>query len=174
MLKRAATVVKINDQAIWVRSARQTACESCTINPGCGVSLLDNYFYNNNVNNNAGQVSVQLGSYQAGDFGLGDRVIVGLQERALIKGSLLVYFLPLVFMVGFALFGQFLSTTIIASIDSAIDPTLFFDPTLFNAESLTVIFAFVGLASGFYFVKYLLKKICNDVDFKAVILEQSH
>ncbi len=169
MLKKTATVVKINDQDIWVRTTRQTACGHCAANQGCGVSLLGDYF-----NNNVGQVSVRsegmrAGDFQVGDFQVGDNVIVGVQERALIKGSLLVYLLPLVFMIGFSLFGQFLST-IIGPIDSAVNSTL--NSILFNAEGLTVIFAFVGLALGFYFVKYVSKKINNDFDFRAMILEQ--
>jgi len=155
LLKQAATVVKINEQEMWVSSARQSACGNCTTKAGCGASILDNYF-----DNKARLMSVRLGDYRAEDFQAGDSVMVGLQEGALIKGSFLVYILPLIFMFGFAFFGQVLSVQ-------------------FNSgnhvDGVSIIFGFLGLVSGFYLANYVSKhyaskKIKGDAEFTAVLL----
>jgi len=149
MIKKTATIVKINDQAIWVNTNRQTTCGSCVASQGCGVSILDKYF-----DKRGAQASVRLGAYKSEDFRLGDNIIIGLPQRTLIKSSLLIYFLPLVFMIGFSLFGQFIASAVV----------------VFNEESLSIIFAFIGLVLGFLFVNFISKKIINNIDFKAKLI----
>jgi len=150
VLKKTATIVKINDQAIWVNTSRQTSCASCVASQGCGVSMLDKYF-----DKRGAQAPVQLGAYKSEDFRLGDNIIIGLPQRSLITSSLLVYFLPLVFMIVFSLFGQLVVAPVVGS---------------FNEESLSIIFAFIGLVSGFFFVNFISKKIINNIDFKAKLI----
>jgi len=171
MLREAAIVVKVEKQDIWVRIDRQSVCGSCAANQGCGVSLVNHFFSKKKVSKKIEHVPTHMkvgnGISQAGDFQVqvGDKVVVGLQENAFIKSALLVYFLPLVFMLGFSLFGQYFYT-VTESIN-----TLLLGREVLSSEGLTISFALVGLVSGFYIVKHVSRKISNDASFRAVLLE---
>ncbi|NOX43210.1 MAG: SoxR reducing system RseC family protein [Gammaproteobacteria bacterium] len=166
MLREAAIVVKVEKQDIWVRIDRQSVCGSCAANQGCGVSLV-NQFFSKKIEHVPTHLKVGNGISQVGDFQVqvGDKVVVGLQENAFIKSALLVYFLPLVFMLGFSLFGQYFYT-VTESIN-----TLLLGREVLSSEGLTISFALVGLVSGFYIVKHVSRKISNDASFRAVLLE---
>jgi sigma-E factor negative regulatory protein RseC len=98
MLEETATVVKAINQDLWVRTDRQTICNGCAANKGCGISLIDKVF-----KNKPALLQVRNDVFAR----VGDKVVVGIEENAFLRASLLVYFLPLVFMMGFALFGHF-------------------------------------------------------------------
>ena len=99
MIEEQATVIKCEDQYVWVQTQRQSTCGHCSVKNGCGTQLLSKVLGNkiarvrclNTRNSNSGDDSFLLKS--------GDKVVIGLQESALLNGSLLIYFLPLVIMI---------------------------------------------------------------------------
>lgn len=99
MIEEQATVIKCEAQYVWVQTQRQSTCGHCSLKNGCGTQLLSKVLGNkiarvrclNTLKSNSGDDSFQLNS--------GDKVVIGLKESALLNGSLLIYFLPLVIMI---------------------------------------------------------------------------
>lgn len=100
MIEETATVVAIEGEQVLVQTRRQSTCQSCSVKQGCGTSVLAKV-----VGNRSSQISVDniLGAR------VGDEVLLGIEENALVKGSLLVYALPLLLMLVFALVGEALA-----------------------------------------------------------------
>lgn len=154
MLKTTATVTKVDGDLAWVHTRRQSTCGSCTANKNCGVSFLDSFF----------KKSVELKLNNVMSAQVGDEVEVGVQEQVLITGSLLVYLVPLLFMFGFAVLGEYLS-----AYEEALLSMLFaFDVgTVFiGKDVMSIIFAFAGLAAGFYFIRVFSQAMFQKFKFQ--------
>jgi sigma-E factor negative regulatory protein RseC len=108
MLEERATVVSVNDKDIWVEVKRQSTCGQCAANKGCGTATLQKVLGNKrNIFRVTGDLSVIVG----------DEVVIGINEDAVVKGSLLVYALPIVSIITFALIGEAVASRIILSLD---------------------------------------------------------
>jgi sigma-E factor negative regulatory protein RseC len=144
MIETEAVVVKIEHGVAYVQAERKTSCSSCS-ESSCGTSVLANYF---------GQ-KTQL--YRASnDVGakVGDRVVVGMNESALFKGTLLLYLFPLLLLFVGAVAGSALA-------DSAD-----------VKDGYSVAGAFIGLVAGFIGLKLLSAKIGLGRQFQPVILSR--
>ena len=98
MIEEQAQVVEIKGNTLFLQAQTQSACGSCAANKGCGTSLLSkvvgrkfSYFQaDNSINAN-----------------VGDTVVVGISEDALLKGSLVMYIIPIMAMLIFAVLADF-------------------------------------------------------------------
>jgi sigma-E factor negative regulatory protein RseC len=97
MIEEQARVVQVSGELAEIAAMRQPACGSCSAQRGCGTALLSSLFPQRAlrfwVNNDIGAQP-------------GDRVIVGLDERRLQQGSLLLYALPLMGLLLGAIAGE--------------------------------------------------------------------
>lgn len=98
MIEEEAIVSKVKKYRVWVKTLKASSCGKCTQSSGCSTSLLEKYIPKRDI-----PVDTDL------SLAAGDKVLVGIDEGTLIKGSLLLYIVPL-----FALFigagtGEFLS-----------------------------------------------------------------
>lgn len=84
MIETTATVIKIDDQHIWVASNPSSACDACRQKTSCASNVLGSV---------AKQKSVLVDSPFA--LTLGDEVLIGVDEKLLLRSSLLLYLLPL-------------------------------------------------------------------------------
>ncbi len=90
------TVVKVEGERVWVETVRQSGCGGCAAKGACGTSVLDTLF-------SARSAPIEL--HYAGDVQVGDRVVLSLSERALLRQSLWAYGAPLVgFFIGALVF----------------------------------------------------------------------
>ena len=99
MIEEQAQVIEIKDGQLFLQAQTQSACGSCEASKGCGTSLL------------AKVVGRKFTHFQAEnniDAKVGDTVVVGLAEDALLKGSLIMYMVPILGMLFFALAADFL------------------------------------------------------------------
>ena len=149
MIEEHANVVALNEGGIWVETQRRTACGQCAANKGCGTATLAKVLGNKRsrvraLNPNATSVAV------------GDEVIVGIDEAALVRGSLAVYFLPLLAMFILGVLGQMLGTQL-----------LFESP-----EIVTIGFSVFGLLLGFIWVRRFTGRIASDERYQPVLLRQ--
>lgn len=87
MIEEPGQVVGLDQGAVWVETLRKSTCSSCSANAGCGQSLLDKLAISSQRSTVRVLTDLQLN--------VGDKVIIGLREDALMRGSLLVYLLPL-------------------------------------------------------------------------------
>jgi sigma-E factor negative regulatory protein RseC len=87
VIEEQGRVVAVELGAVWVETLRKSTCSSCSVKAGCGQSLLDQL----SASGRRGLVRA-LSNLQ---LNVGDRVIIGVHEDLLVRGSLLVYLLPL-------------------------------------------------------------------------------
>lgn len=145
MIEESAKVIALQNDLVWVETQRKTVCGQCAANKGCGTSVLANIL---GKKRNSVPVLTTL------PVQVGDEVLIGIEENALVKGSLLLYALPLVFLIGFGLLGEIISIQV----------------KLSNTDVLTVIFAVLGFSIGFIWLKHILSPNRLDQRYQPKIL----
>lgn len=100
MITEQGTVIAEKDDRVWVQTIRQSACESCSARSGCGQRVLASA-----TGGRANQVLVD----NTVSARVGDEVMLGIDEQALLVASLVVYAVPLVLMVLASVVGHQLS-----------------------------------------------------------------
>lgn len=102
MIEEQAQVVAMDKTSIWVEAKRESACGRCAANKGCGNSVFQNVFGNKTtvlpVQNTQETDSLSIN--------VGDEVVIGVDENALVRNSLLVYAVPIVTIILFAALGE--------------------------------------------------------------------
>ena len=93
MIEEQATVVDCEGDYVWVQTQRQSSCGQCSAKGGCGTQVLAKFL---------GNKAAYVRCLNSHDVKIGDRVIIGIEESALLSGSFLMYLLPLVIMIFFA------------------------------------------------------------------------
>jgi len=121
MIEEDGQVVKVeNDGSVWVETRRQSTCGACAVRQGCGTSALAKVLGRRQapvrVINSIGAVA-------------GDRVVIGVSESGLLRGSLAVYAVPLAGLFIGALSGHYLGGS--------------------GAQRVTDLWALLGAAAGF-------------------------
>ena len=99
MVEQNATVIALNEGNAVVETVPESTCNSCSVKAGCGTSVLAR---------SVGQKVIHFEIANTVDARVGDQVVLGLPEDAIVKGSLLMYLLPLVLMFTVALLLDFL------------------------------------------------------------------
>ncbi len=98
MIEESGQVVELEGEYAWIESERSTACGGCAVRMGCGTGALARVL---------GQRSVRLRVINRIGAVVGDRVVVGISESGLLRGSLAVYAAPLAALFAGALSGHF-------------------------------------------------------------------
>ena len=143
MLRETGTVVRIEPDALWVETVQQTACGSCIARKGCGQHTLAK------VLSNASQIRVLLDGKPASRFSLQQQVAIGIPEDVIVRGSMLIYLLPLLCLIAFAAVGYH----------------------LVPSDGVSASFAVLGLAAGGLFVRWYSRKISGDPRQQPVLLD---
>lgn len=91
MLTETARVVARDCDGLWVETIRKSTCNSCSAQKGCGHGLL-----NRMSDGRRNLVRVLPGDCDTRDYEIGDDVVVALPEDVLLRGSVIVYLVPLV------------------------------------------------------------------------------
>jgi sigma-E factor negative regulatory protein RseC len=95
MLRETGRVVAIDSDGVWVETIRRSTCGACAVRQGCGHGLLERY-----AGGRRGLVRVLPGSQLAPeDCRVDDQVVIELPETVVLRGSLVVYALPLCVML---------------------------------------------------------------------------
>jgi len=127
MIEESAIVIDVKDQQVLLQTQRKNACQSCSVKSGCGTSTLSKV---------VGKRSSQFVVENTLQLKIGDQVIVAIEENALVQGSLLIYLLPLLMMLGSGMLFEM----------------------MFNLEWLTILAAVSGLLFSMYVVRFILKQ----------------
>jgi sigma-E factor negative regulatory protein RseC len=94
MIEESAIVVDLEQDVAKLEIVRRTPCGICGQTRGCGISLWGRLFgHRNNIFKAHNQINAKVG----------DSVIVGIEEQALLASSLMVYGIPLIAMLAGAL-----------------------------------------------------------------------
>ena len=147
MIEETATVIRCEGKFAWVEAQRQTTCGNCTANKGCGTSVLAKV---------VGKKVSQMRVINHVHAQVGDNVIVGMNEAALLKGSVAVYLFPLLFMLLFAVTGNVIATQI-----------------EWSNEPVVILFALAGLIVAGVWLRRFTRRIQDDSVYQPVILRRA-
>jgi sigma-E factor negative regulatory protein RseC len=103
MLTETGRVVAVDEQGLWVETIRQSTCGSCAANKGCGHGLM-----NRISDSQRGLIRVLPGDCNIRDCNVDDEVRFGIPEDVILRGSVLVYVLPMLsLLAGAAVASQY-------------------------------------------------------------------
>jgi len=145
MIEEQAIVVKADDQFAWVETSSSGACGHCAARNGCGTASLQRW-----LNRHPNRLQVENNCA----VNTGDQVIVGIPEHALLKGSFLIYMLPLLTLILSAMLGVWLHQ-------------LF---GWWSRDALSIVFGFTGLIASFLFLRVYILKRTTRKDWRPVIV----
>lgn len=141
MIEEQAIVIGVNGQKVSVETDSQSGCGHCPAKSGCGTSLLGNFFTRNRqpliIETDIALVS-------------GDKVILGLDNDALLKSSTIIYAIPLILMLLLPVMTSY----------------------FFRSELISILSAASGLALGLIYVKYFSVLARNSERFRPVVLRR--
>jgi sigma-E factor negative regulatory protein RseC len=129
MITETARVAALDaDGHAWLETQRRTACDSCAVQQGCGSGVLSKLFSGRRARL---RVVNTLGAQ------IDDQVLVGIDDRMLIRASLATYLMPLVWMLLGAVAGG-----MVAGILQGV-----------HAEGASAVGGLAGLAIGFLWLR---------------------
>lgn len=146
MIEEQGRIVAVEEGFAWVETQRKSACGACSANKGCGTGVISKV---------VGQRVNRVRAINEINANVGDEIIIGLHDEALVRGSLAVYAAPLLAMLLMALLGDLAGRELNNS-----------------GEGLTVIFGLAGLGLGFLWVRNFSRRIADDVRYQPVILRR--
>lgn len=147
MIEQNAIVIALDGQHAIVEVQRQSACGQCAANKGCGTSVFANWFGDRMQRQRAlNQIHATVG----------EQVVVGINENALLKLSVLCYLLPLFCMVGLAIFGRWLLLLFSIAVN----------------DGVVLILAVIGLVLGWMPLRFLQRNKYNSTDYQPTILRR--
>lgn len=143
MIKNLAQIEQFSATQITVSCQQQSSCKSCAARSSCGSGILSNV-----MPSRKHQFQVQRPRDLSIQPKVGDWVEIGLQEESLIKGALLLYVMPLISMLIFAIVGN----------------------SITQSEGGAIIFAVLGLSSGLLAARYQSKKMVDKTSYQPVFI----
>ncbi len=102
MIEEQAVVVGVEGERAHLEIERSSPCGLCGATRGCGVSLWGRLFTRPH-----GSISAE----NALQAGIGDHVIIGVEEGALLASALTAYVVPLLLMCGGGILGTVFATS---------------------------------------------------------------
>jgi sigma-E factor negative regulatory protein RseC len=141
MIEETGQVVRVEGDHVWVETQRKSACGSCSANKGCGTATLGKVFGNRQ------SVVRVLNTLEVEP---GDTVVLGLQESALVRGSIAIYAVPLLCLILGSLGAQAVGA----------------------GDGATTLAGLLSLAAGFGWVRYFASHIRSDARYQPVILRR--
>ncbi|MCU7833965.1 MAG: SoxR reducing system RseC family protein [gamma proteobacterium symbiont of Taylorina sp.] len=147
MIEEQAVVVKLEGKYVWLETQRQSSCGHCSVKDGCGTQVLGKAL---------GNKTVIVRCLNSLHVAMGDVVVVGIKESALLKGSLLLYFLPLLIMI--------FSAGLSVMISQRWFPEL--------VDFIAIISSFLGLLCGLVVSRKYVQGANNTADFEPLLLRK--
>jgi len=132
LIEEKGTIVAVDEQFAWVNTLREPVCQSCSANYGCGQKALNSL--------SSGRFS-QVRVNRSLSVEVGDQVLIGIEEEALVKASFIAYMLPIMTLISGAALAE---------------------KVLHLSDPLVAMAGLVSLLSGVLLVKTLsLRLSCN-------------
>ena len=91
MIEEQAIVTGLDGDLAMIQMQRQSTCSHCELNSGCGTGAIGRLL---------GHHSKPLTIRNRYDLRPGDRILLGMPEKAFLKANFLIYGLPLVGLIG--------------------------------------------------------------------------
>lgn len=146
MIEEQGRVMHVEPGFAWVETRRQSTCGSCAARGGCGTSVLSRVL---------GQRTVRVRALDQIGTAVGDEVVVGLNDGALLRGSMAVYMVPLLALLAGALVAEAIA------------------PQWGLGEGFVMLGGVIGLVFGFLWLRFFSRRAGADARYQAVILRQA-
>jgi sigma-E factor negative regulatory protein RseC len=148
MIEANGRVVRTAGESAWVQTARRSSCGSCSARSGCGTGALAGLF---GARLHEVEVLNPIGAQP------GEDVIVGISESLLVRGSVMLYLVPLLALVAGALLAEGLA--------SRLDMT--------GSELPAILGGIAGLAVGLLWLRWRNRRWSSDPAQRAVIVRRA-
>jgi len=148
MLEETARVVSIEAGEVWVETERRSTCSSCAVEKGCGTATLAKVL---------GQRRTLVRVLTDLPLAVGDHVVIGIREQALLRGSLAVYAVPLLLLLAGAVIGELGAGQGLWG----------------SAEAASLLLGLAGLVAGLLWLRRFSSRIHHDVNYQPVVLRRS-
>jgi sigma-E factor negative regulatory protein RseC len=147
MIEETGLVVRVEDGGVWVETRRQSTCSGCAAEKGCGTATLSKVL---------GQRRTLLRVLATMPLEVGDQVVIGIAEQALVRGSLAVYAVPLLLLLLGAVLGE------VGAGNGLWD----------NADVGSLALGLGGLAAGLLWLRRFTRRIQADHNYQPVVLRR--
>lgn len=147
MIEEQGRVVDVRDGYVLVETQRRSSCDKCSVNAGCGTSVLSKVL---------GQKRTRVRALDPLGAKAGDDVVIGIEDAMLLRSSLAAYLVPLVGLLAGALGGGALASVF------AISP-----------EAGSILCALAGLAAGIVWLSYHSRRTARDRRYQPVVLRRA-
>lgn len=142
MIEETAKIVELEGEFAWVETQRESACGACAVNKGCGTATIAKVL---------GKKRTRVRAINRLNAKLGDEVVIGIQEQALVRGSIAVYAVPLVFLLLGGMLGEWLGQGS-------------------DSEWRAILFGLLGLGAGFLWLVRFSRKVRTSPSYQPEIL----
>lgn len=149
MMLETGRVVAVDVDGVWVETIRQTTCGTCAAQKGCGHGIL-----NRISEGRRSLIRALPGRIAAVDCAVDDEVRISIPEQVILRGSAVVYLLPLACMLGGAVGGGQLSPD--------------------SGDVATVAGAVFGFFTGFTLVRWHARLHRDDESLQPTLIEVLH
>tara|TARA_R110000764_G_scaffold32583_4_gene73650 strand:+ start:28 stop:498 length:471 start_codon:yes stop_codon:yes gene_type:complete len=143
VIEERGRVLSAEPGAVWVATIRSSTCGSCQAKAGCGQAMLQK------LGSGSSQGFVRALTEQ--QWQVGDEVLVGVPEDAVVRSALWVYLVPLLGLFGAALSAQWLGW----------------------AEPGVIFAAAVGLLFGFALVRWHDRNSQGDLSLQPQVIARA-
>jgi sigma-E factor negative regulatory protein RseC len=128
MIEEQVIVTSLDVGGVWVEGVQQSACGSCSAKAGCGKHTTSQL---------GRKVSLWLpeDDVKANHLLIGQQVVVGLPEGAILRSTLVLYGIPLAFLLVGAVIGHALAGELASILLSAFSMMLGFKLARNRAEN---------------------------------------
>lgn len=147
MIEETAQVVRIAEDGIWVETRRQSTCSGCAAEKGCGTATLSKVL---------GKRRTLVRVLSNEPLNVGDQVVIGIHERALVRGSMAVYAVPLLMLLAGAVVGELGAMQRLWG----------------NAELASILLGVAGFAAGLIWLRHFSGSIKYDQNYQPVVLRR--
>lgn len=145
MLESEGTVLEIEAGVAYVETSRASACGNCGSKHNCGSTPLMQLL---GIEARPFQVLNPIGAE------VGERVIIGLEESALLRSSLVAYVVPVVLLIAGAIAGSMLASP-------------------FSSDVYAMVGALLGLVAGFGALKWTAGRTSGQDKYRPIILRRA-
>lgn len=149
MIEEQVRVIGIEGDQLLLQAQTQSACGGCAAKKGCGTAVLSKV---------VGQKFTHFQARNTIDANVGDLIVVGLTERALLNGSFVIYMLPIIGMILLALFAD-------AMIVDDVDAWL-------RKDASVSLFSLLGFSIGSGFARYHFLSSSSKESYQPVVLRK--
>lgn len=146
MIEETSRVIAVKHGQAFVSALRQSSCGHCSARAGCGTSVLSRY---------VGRRSMEMWVDDPIGVEVNDEVVIQMHEGGLLKASFLLYLLPLLLFIGFAMLGEHFSQNL-----------------RLDSEWLIIGFSLFGLLTAYAWLRRFEQKIIHDNQLRPVIIKR--